>query len=206
MIVAIEGIDGCGKTTQAKILVQKLQQKGYKAIYVQPALLLIRRLPFSPRRSRAFQFGGSTKSSAKKTLVKKGLFIMGIFVGYLYALVSFWCIVHLARKNIVVCDRFFYQFFFDLLGSMAEKVVRIFPKPQATFFLDVDLDILYLRMTDPFDVNVSRDYYKELIEMYRRLSARYNFVRIPANLGKETINDLIFKTLVNQKIHGMAKT
>ena len=31
--ICIEGLDGCGKTTQAKLLVKRLKNRGYDAIY-----------------------------------------------------------------------------------------------------------------------------------------------------------------------------
>jgi len=31
--ICIEGLDGCGKTTQSKLLVKKLRKKGYNAVY-----------------------------------------------------------------------------------------------------------------------------------------------------------------------------
>jgi len=42
-IIYISGIDGCGKTTQAKVLVQDLERKGVKTEYIwlrwEPSLL-----------------------------------------------------------------------------------------------------------------------------------------------------------------------
>ncbi len=35
ILIVLEGIDGAGKTTQAKILEEKLQQKGYEVVYFQ---------------------------------------------------------------------------------------------------------------------------------------------------------------------------
>ena len=43
--ISVIGIDGCGKTTQCKLLVERLKDGGYEAMYVRPIYLLINLLP-----------------------------------------------------------------------------------------------------------------------------------------------------------------
>ncbi|MCK4482883.1 dTMP kinase, partial [Candidatus Bathyarchaeota archaeon] len=33
LFICVEGLDGCGKTTQTKLLVERLREKGYDAMY-----------------------------------------------------------------------------------------------------------------------------------------------------------------------------
>jgi thymidylate kinase len=98
----------------------------------------------------------------------------------------------------VVCDRYFYQFFFDLFGDWSEKVIRFFPKADMTFFLDGDLDLFYSRMDNSFDASVGRDYYTDVLNLYKRISQKYGFIQIDANLERETINDIIFTHLTKR--------
>jgi len=201
IIVAIEGLDGCGKTTQAKMLTDRLRKGQYEAIYVQPAFILsnilcskISTTSISPRKVRTTKIG-NLKSYGIFSLIRKSL--MGL-LGYLYALSTYvFMVLYLGRNRIVVCDRYFYQFFFDLFGNLSEKVIRIFPKPDITFFLDGDIDLLYSRMSSPSDVLVCKGYYVEVTNLYRRISGKYDFIRIDATLDKQRINDIIFSHLVN---------
>ena len=205
--MAIEGVDGCGKTTQAKMLVDRLENEGYKAVYVQPIFILLNILtrskgndvaPISPRKTRTSQMSNSDKHG--KRLFSKKLF-MGL-LGYPYALVTYLLMkVYLSRNKLVVCDRYFYQFFFDLFGDWSENIIKFFPKPDITFFLDGDLDLFYSRMDSSFDASVGRDYYTEVLNLYRRISQKYSFIRVDANLNKEAINDVIFMHLI-KKIRG----
>jgi len=103
---------------------------------------------------------------------------------------------YLSRNKIVVCDRYFYQFFFDLFWDFSEKVVRIFPKPDITFFSDGDLDIFYSRMDSSFDASVDRSYYTKVLNLYREVSQKYGFIQIDANLNRDVINDAIYMHLI----------
>ena len=202
--MAIEGVDGCGKTTQAKMLVARLKKRGYKAMYVQPVFILLNILArskdndvalISPRKARTSQMSNSDKH--RKRFFSKKLFMT--LLGYPYALTTYIFIkFYLGRNKIVVCDRYFYQFFFDLFGNRSQNVIKFFPRPDITFFLDGDLDFFYSRMDDSFDAHVSKDYYSEVINLYRRTSRKYGFIQIDAKLNKEAINDLMFMRLTKE--------
>ena len=197
--MAIEGIDGCGKTTQAKRLVDRLKKNGDKAKYVRPVYVLLDLIHFgkedensvSPRRARVSEIPNKKLSVLRKAF-------MGL-VGYFYALTTYMFMKFTSRNKIVVCDRYFYQFFFDLFGGWSEHIIKIFPRPDIVFFLEGDLEIFYLRMDNSFDVTVSRDYYTDVINLYRRISQKYGFIQIDANLNKEAINDVMFMHLTKER-------
>ena len=201
--MAIEGIDGCGKTTQAKMLVDRLKKEGYKAMYVQPVFVLLNILarskgndvaPISPRKIRTSKMSDSDKH--EKRFFFKKLFMS--FLGYPYAVATYIFMKFTGRNKIIICDRYFYQFFFDLFGNWSEKIIKFFPKPDITFFLDGELDFFYSRMDDSFDAHVSKDYYSEVINLFRKVSQKYGFIQIDAKLDKEAINDIIFMHLLKE--------
>ena len=201
--MAIEGVDGCGKTTQAKMLVGRLENEGYKTVYVQPIFLLLNILTrskgndvalISPRKFRTSQMSNSDRH--RKRFFPKKLFMN--LLGYPYALATYIFMKLHWRNKVVVCDRYFYQFFFDLFVGWSERIVRFFPKADLTFFLDGDLGLFYSRMDDSFDASVGRDYYIDVLNLYRRISQKYGFVKIDANLNKEAINDIIFMYLTKE--------
>ena len=196
--MAIEGVDGCGKTTQAKMLVDRLKKNGYEATYVRPVYALIDLIRLreedknsvSPRKTRVSEISNKRLSIMRRA-------IMGL-LGYFYALITYIFMKFQCRNKIVVCDRYFYQFFFDLFENWSENIIKIFPRPDIAFFLDGDLDLFYSRMDDSFDTSVGRDYYTDVLNLYKRISQKYGFVKINANLNKEAINDVMFMHLTEE--------
>ena len=180
------------------MLVDKLKENGYETMYVRPVYVLLDLIHLrdegknlvSPRRDRVSE--SSNKKSANMRKALTGL------IGYFYALTTYMFMKFTSRNKIMVCDRYFYQFFFDLFGDFSEKVVRIFPKPDITFFLDGDLDIFYSRMNESFDASVGRDYYTEVLNLFRKISPKYGFIQIDANLNKEATNDIMFMHLTKE--------
>ena len=200
-IVTIIGYDGSGKTTQAKILVRRLKEEGYKAIYVRPVFILLSFINQSKNKYFTAISPRLASTSRKGNLnEKRGLFsIKKVFMGllaYPYALLTYlFMSLYLKRNKIVVCDRYFYQFFFDVFRNSSENIIRFFPKADFTFFLDADLDILYSRIKGSLDATFEKDYCLEAISLFRKLSKVYGFSRIDANLGRKRINDIIFRRL-----------
>ncbi len=196
MIVAIVGIDGCGKTTQAQMLVERLKCTGYDAVYVRPVYAILRcltggqnlhALPVSPRKIRV--------SRASSGFGKLLLPALGV-AGYFYAFASYIFIKYLLGRNkIVVCDRYFYQFFYDNFGGLSKTMAGLLPRPGVIFYLNSEINVLQARMTSSFDVEVVQSYYRSVIEMLNALSVRHGFVEINAQLNKEQISDEIFNYL-----------
>ena len=201
LIVAFEGVDGSGKTTQAKMLVNRLRKQGYRVAYVQPVSMLLSTLThfkvnnisaISPRKARVSPELNSNQCGWLSLIRKQFMKLLG----YFYALTAYLSIrLHIGKKRVVVCDRYFYQFFFDLYGESSLRVLKIFPKPDITFFLNGDADTIYQRMTDSFDKTVSKNYYIDVINFYRILSQKYNFIQVDANMDKKIINDFAFDYL-----------
>jgi thymidylate kinase len=97
------------------------------------------------------------------------------------------------KDAIIVCDRYFYQLFFDLFRDFGKNVVKIFPRPDVTFFLDGDLEVLRSRMTSSFDKAADNRYYESAKEFYKRVLN--NCIKINASLSKREVNEVIFENL-----------
>ncbi len=191
--MAIEGIDGSGKTTQAKILVDRLNKIGSPSVYVSPVFVLLNFFKiakkdgasrFSPRKSRTKHTDYSSNSKKKST---KSM------LGYFWAYLSYAFIKVRYRNKIVVCDRYFYQFFYDLFGG-ENKLIQRFPKPNMVFFLKGDLNLFYSRMTDLSDASVNAVYYQRVLSFYNGVLDNNCFM-LNANCSKDAISDEIFNTL-----------
>jgi len=100
-----------------------------------------------------------------------------------------------------VCDRYFHQFFFDLLGRFGLRVLAIFPKPDIIFFLDAELAPLYARMINSFDASTDKEYYEQVLAFYGDAANRHNFVVLNALSSKEDINEQILRE-VQVRING----
>ncbi len=201
-IVAVVGIDGCGKTTQAKMLVSSLRSMGYDAEYVRSEFLLLELLNgfgeekvmsrLSPRKARnrnTAQENGRS-SNARRAVI--GL------LGYLYALTTYLVIAfQSSRKKIVVCDRYFLQFFYNLFGRRADLAIDLFPKADITFFLEGSLEILYSRMRDPSDKSTSTSYYTDVEEMFEEVSKKYGFIRVDASVNADLIGKELLQKVVD---------
>jgi len=183
-VVAVEGPDGSGKTTQAELLTERLAEQGYDVACVQPAYVLLNALPFvkepgiSPREERY-----DTSRSRVRTLVLAPLGIAYAVISVLYLAVTY-------RSTILVCDRYFYQFFFDLLGGVGVTVARFFPRPSVTVLLIGDENLLQDRM-DEFDRSAHDGYHSSTLEFYEEIASECDVVRIDAGATEGNINDRI---------------
>jgi len=202
-IIAIIGIDGCGKTTQARMLVEQLVNEGYKAMHVQPVFAILNILPpsvqsklesiLSPRKIRTTQ-----PNSPMKRIIRGIRSFLGGILAYPYALLSYMLLAFYSRKNrMVICDRYFYQFFFDLYGNRSQKIIKVFPKPNVAYFLQGDLSLLYSRMSNPSDLAVSKVYYTEVNDLYKNIARKHRFIEIDASLTKEMASETILNHFKN---------
>lgn len=200
-VIAIEGIDGSGKTTQAKMLVDRLKKEGYDATYMRPIFIILSLLHLDP--GRVFSPRITNTSSIQK---KKHYGVIRVLIGllgYLYALVTYLLLVYYSRNDkLVICDRYFYQFFFDLLGSQSNFVIDFFPRPDITFFLDSNVNKLYSRMTSQYDLSISREYYLKILDLYKNISRKHKFIVVDGDMSREDILNFIYLKLVEKLLRG----
>ncbi|MCK9150770.1 hypothetical protein [Methanobacterium alcaliphilum] len=196
IIIAIEGIDGSGKTTQANMLVKKLNDAHIDAEYMKTIYITLNILPFfnkyetilSPRKDKVSEISEKRVFRLSKIFKK--------FFGYLYALTTYIIIKIRYKNRIAVCDRYFYQFFYDLFGEKSKIILKILPKPDYTFFLNGNLETFCSRMDDSFDVTVPIAYYEKILRFYQDLSKEYNFIQLDASESKTELNKKIYNNLI----------
>lgn len=169
------------------MLTERLNAAGHQAAYIRPLFIFMKEGSaserISPRRARV---GGS--NIGKRVA-------LGV-AGYFYALACYFKMrFGMGRGKVIVCDRYFYQFFFDLFGRSGARVAAAFPKPDMVFFLSAELNTLYSRMTSVSDRAVDRGYYQETAKLFDLLSEKQGFIRVDASLSQEAVSDVIFKHL-----------
>ncbi|WP_224450603.1 hypothetical protein [Haloprofundus salilacus] len=194
--IAIVGPDGSGKTTQAKLLVEHLQAAGYDAQYVHALYYLSNNFPYAdelrrrigPRKTRT----QLTKTGRPVYLLRQALFGL---VGFWFALLTIGVVSLRFRdeSQIVVFDRYYQQFFYDVYGPLAVFLSRLLPQPWRMIYLNADLTTIQTRM-DATDRAADTQYYATVIGLYDECSTD-EWLSFRAELPVETVHGRIFEAI-----------
>jgi len=180
MLICFIGIDGSGKTTLAKYLENCLKEYGISCKYLwwfEAESSIFRRF----LRLIVFRRGdreGMDNQRTKEKLIKNPLFSIAsqylILLGYMRQGILKVQIPRFFGKSIV-CDRYIYDVIISFsidFGYTKEKfhrmmnnLLRIFPKPDLVFLVDVPEEISYRRKNDtlyPELLSKQRTIYLEL--------------------------------------------
>ncbi len=208
MFICFVGIDGSGKTLQAKRLADSLNERGIPCGYVwcrySPRLLapfakFLKR--FVRRKKGKLDYGDFT--SAKQGIMRKP------FLGWVWLNVSLLEYLTQVQRTLgagmrksrnLVCDRYIYDMLADLSVNFdrtddgirelaSHPLIRLFPKPDKVYFLDITAEVSVQRKDDP---NVmDKQYLVDRAKIYSYLSDLLGFVRIDGNKSIDEIADII---------------
>ena len=204
MFICFVGIDGSGKTLQAERLVSALRDRGILCDYTwcrySPRLLdplnklakkLIRRKKGG---SEYTAFTSSKKGILRKPIIGPVWLSLSL-LDYLMQVRSCFRGL-LGGVKVLICDRFIYDMLADLAINFDRRgegiiklarhpLVRLFPKPDAVFFLDVPPGVAWDRKKDP---NVmDEQYLVDRAEAYATLSKGLGFIRVD---GTRTVEEI----------------
>lgn len=214
IFICITGIDGSGKTTQAKKLVKNLSLNGIKSKYVYARGLSIILKPFLIVGNLLFLHGTAINkdyesySDTKKEILKKHNFLSKIFykilfLDYYLQLLYKVKIPLLLNKNIV-CDRYIYDTVItnfavdtecsdDEIFSLIERGLSFLPTPDIIFLIDISEEVAYKRKNDIPAIG----YLINIRKYYLSIANRYNMIKINGTGRMEDIEREIFdKTLL----------
>lgn len=213
MFICFVGIDGSGKTLQAEKLAGALAERGIPCAYTwcrySPRLLdplnkLAKRL--IRRRKGGSEYSGFT--SSKRGVLRKPI------IGWVWlnlSLLDYLIQVRSCFRGIIesgkvlICDRFIYDMLADLainFGRSGEGVarlarhplIRLFPKPDRVYFLDVPPDVAWARKKDP---NVTdKQYLVDRADAYSTLSDSLGFTRVDGTRSIDEIAEDVLKQTV----------
>lgn len=186
--ICVEGLDGCGKTTQAKTLVSKLKRMGYDALYTA-----------EPSRGKIGIF------IRKYCLHGEGR-VPSIVEALLFAADRFEHVEKeikpaLAGGKIVVSDRYLYsslayQGAAGLDLNWIRKVNVHALNPDLAIFIDVKPEIVVQRLKPKKSVMEDIETQRKVREVYLKLVENGELVKVDGNKGKEEVADEILSVVL----------
>lgn len=195
--ICFTGVDGSGKTTQAKKLVDNLSKYNLKFEYVyarfnpflfKPFLLVGNFIFLRDKKVENYnQRTYEKKKVLKKYSLLSNLFYKILLIDYYIQLLYKIKLPLVFGKNII-CDRYVYdtivtdlsvdqEYSPEKIANRIEKLLSTLPEPKITFLMDVEEEIAYNRKDDIF----SSDYVKDRRHNYLLIGEKYSMIQIDAS-------------------------
>jgi len=185
--VCVEGLDGCGKTTQARLLVRRLK-KSYSAVYT-----------VEPSRGKIGTFIKKYCLHGKKRL-------SSVVEALLFAADRFEHVeneVHpaLNEGRLVVSDRYVYsslayQGAAGLDLEWIEKINEHALRPDLAIYIDVDPEIVVKRLKRKKSVMEKLETQRKVREVYMKFVENGQLVKIDGNKSKKEVSDEILTVVL----------
>jgi dTMP kinase len=181
--ICVEGLDGCGKTTQTKLLVRALRRNDYDAVYTS-----------EPSRGKIGEF------IKKRCLLGRnrgsGIVEALLFAADRFEHVEKEIIPALNQGKLVVSDRYVYSSLayqgatgldLDWIQTINEHALRA----DLSLFIDVEPEITMKRLKPRKSVMENLENQRKVREVYLRFVERGDLVRIDGNKTKKEVADSI---------------
>ena len=188
VFICVEGLDGCGKTTQTKLLVRKLGNMGWDAVYTA-----------EPSRGKIGKFiqkyclHGEKRTSP---IVEALLFAADRFEHVEREVIS-----ALNEGKIVVSDRYVYSSLayqgatgLDLkwIEMINEHAIR----PDLAIFVDVEPEAVIKRLKPKKSVMENLETQRKVREVYVKFVEKGKLVRIDGNKSTKEVADDVLKVVL----------
>ena len=186
--ICVEGLDGCGKTTQTKILVNRLKSKGYDAVYTA-----------EPSRGKIGNFirryclhGDKRVSSIVEVL---------LFAADRFEHVEKEVIPNLKKGKIVISDRYVYsslayQGATGLNLDWIKKVNEHALKADLAIFIDVKPEIVVQRLKPKKSVMENLETQRKVREVYLKFVESGELVKVDGNKSKRKVAEEILSIVL----------
>jgi len=186
VFICVEGLDGCGKTTQARLLVRRLKEN-YDAVYTA-----------EPSRGRIGKFikGYCLHAEKRGPVAVEALLFSADRVDH----VQNEILPALSKGRIVVSDRYVYSSYayqgaVGLKLEWIEMLNRHAIRPDLAVFIDVKPEIAVLRLKRKKSVMENLETQKKVREVYLKYVERNQLVRIDGNRPKSAVAKDLLRTV-----------
>jgi dTMP kinase len=186
--ICIEGLDGCGKTTQAKLLVKRLR-KSHTAIYTA-----------EPSRGKIGVFirkrclyGEERLSSVAEAL---------LFAADRVEHVENEILPAVGKGKLVVSDRYVYSSLaYQGAGGLSlewiEKINEHALRPDLAVFIDVDPKVVMQRLKPKKSVMENLETQQKVREIYLKFVAKGELTRINGDKPEKEVADALFAAVLD---------
>jgi dTMP kinase len=178
VFICVEGLDGCGKTTQAKLLVRRLR-RSYDAVYT------------------AEPTGGRIGMFIKKHCLHSDKRSSGVIEALLFAADRFEHVENtvlpaLKKGKIVVSDRYVYsslayQGATGLDLEWIEKINEHAVRPDLAIFIDVEPETVVQRLKPKKSVMETLETQRKVRQVYVKFIEKGELVRVNGNKPKREV-------------------
>jgi dTMP kinase len=180
--ICIEGLDGCGKTTQAKLLVRRLRREGVAVYTAEPSKEKIGRFI-----KKHYLHGSKRGSSIVEAL---------LFAADRFEHVENEVLPALRKGRIVVSDRYVYSSlaYQGAAGLDLEWIKRLNEhamRPDLAIFLDVEPETVVQRLKPKRSVMEDLETQRKVREVYLKFVEKGELVRIDGNKSKREVTESI---------------
>lgn len=192
ILIVFEGIDGAGKTTQARLLFQSLKEKGYSVILT--------------KEPTGGPFGQKIRQIAQKG--REGITVEEehrLFLEDRREHVKDLLAPALGRKEIVISDRYYFSnmAYQGALGLSPEKIKqdneKIAPYPHLIFLLEIDppagINRIRTLREDINNIGYEQEAYLWKVKKLFDQIEDPNLVRLDARKGMEALHQEILEIL-----------
>jgi dTMP kinase len=183
--ICVEGLDGCGKTTQTRLLVRRLKKMSYDAVYTA-----------EPSRGRIGVF-------IKRYCLHGEKRVSGIIEALLFAADRFEhvekdVVPALDKARIVISDRYVYSSLayqgaagldLEWIGTVNDHALR----PNLAIFVDVEPEAVIHRLKSKKSVMENLETQYKVREVYMNFVERGELIKINGNKSKREVADDILK-------------
>ena len=211
VLICIIGIDGSGKTSVSKLLIDQLNKNALNFHYAYGRLRPILSKPIIRIGNFLYlkdqdifrdynSFINKKKEVMNASNILTKLYVLTILFDNILQ-ITFKISLGLKKKNFI-CDRYIYDTlitdiypYFDIMDqkfyAIINKLLTLIPKPAMTFLIDVDPIIAFKRKNDI----PSLDYLSERRKLYLELAKKSGMIIINGNRSLEIITNDIFKII-----------
>ncbi len=185
LYVAVEGIDGAGKTLISKRIDEELRQMGIDSIYV--------REPWLPEIKKFLYQNNLEPEIESMVFAVDRMVLQNSIVN-----------PSLRQGKVVVSDRTVYSSLaYQYVRGVSEEKILFFNRkvvfPELVFLLDVDVDTALSRLKDrEFTRFELKPFLEEVRKRYLDLARRYGFIVVDASLSPEEVFRRVFNYILKE--------